>query len=284
MVFSEINNANAISTACSSSEMLQESKIVQSLTRCDDTVSFCCNNTSLSIHDYYPNIVEEDSSGCEISLTMDHDYDDSLTIDPIPLADYNGIIRLASSSIDDDTTNTMCTPNTIRNVWNVPKRHHRYLTEDDNNDGNSYELYSSPSHPKRQRNSYMQVLPPFQLQRFDSCDISVIKAMKTLPQQEEQHQNQHDDESTETATEITVTEDEHELQQLIHDSLKSLIASMRRSEGSRVQVLEQVEHLPQLYSPHEDGILVDTDLDCFFDAQESSINVMEYAIHQLGNE
>jgi hypothetical protein len=261
----------------------------------------------------------DDDEGSSIFAV--EDFDDTMTIDPVPLADYKSDVRLVSSStVDFDLcptgTTILCSPQTIKNVWtpmtspviNTSKNTHRML-------------FDSPTiSPKRMRCTF-DVLPPLPLDRFDSC-ISLVWDSSSLligaeeadtekentdlchtsyvsretssldetiihdPNVDGQSQLQHqllpplEDETDELKDDKT----QAEIQQLMRATLKSLIASMRKSKESRAQVLDHLEKSPEVYASikkDEQNDEEKTKRSCFKVSEQSGNECMDVAFSIL---
>lgn len=224
-------------------------------------------SVDLDKNEEYPNIIEEDSLGGTFQLDNDADLlDDAMTIDPIPYADYKTSINILSLPMDDETSTSIQnfpSPQACRRVV-TPYKRPLDLTEIDDD-----------CESKRSRYSIQfDALPP--LPQHQDCDFSLMQSL-TIPEDESVIE-EHCFEQCSIASEI---EEQIENEIFLRQGLKNLIVSMRKSEASRVQLLNHVERLPELYSPYENGVLVDTDLETFFDSQESGEDVMTYAFDKL---
>ena len=214
-----------------------------------------------------PNVIEEDSSGGNLSLASDKDFDDfddSMTIDPTLFAEYDGDVpHLPSLDSDDDSVMAPLLSPLCRLTESENKKRTRNCFEED----------ECPS-KRHHFDFHCDILPPLPV--YKDCDPSLVNSILVSDEESEIEQLMSDDRSVDTEV------DQHpDLQLLMEEQLRCLISTIRESERTRAQILNQVEHLPGLYSPYQNGVLADTDLDTFFDTQDSAEDTMAFAFNKL---
>lgn len=241
----------------------------------------------------YQNYVEGDSmrfKGCRGSSLHDgrtHShcyYDDSMIIDPEQPEDCKNYIpemTTTAAPMRYEGRSSFFSPQTTDEVWThsaTKQSRCCAISLGDEQSGMS-EYCRSNKYMRRHRDEFPQL--PHKNHRNELYDLPLRNAMMPMYHEDivEQERTRTSAEETfsDSPTSYVIESEEAEANALMYESLKVLIDRMRRSENSRLELLEYLQMLQE--SSSEDNMLVD--VDCFFDSLESSETLMEFSCKEF---